>query len=104
MKYTGIILLIVAFVLAVTNPDKEDFKEFMKEQINKELVNKTEKDEVSKIFQPLAEGLAQLGGTLSSAFAHRENYYLFSVFTFGKDNDPDAPKYLGVAKQFIRLN
>ena len=104
MKKTGIILLVVALILALTNPDKDDFKDFVTQNIQKELVKKGKNDQVSQIFKPLADGLAQLGGSLSSAFAHRENYYLFSIFTLGPENEPDAPRYLGIGTQFFRLN
>ncbi len=104
MKKTVIILLVVALGLALTNPDKEDFKEYVAKNLQKELVKKGDKDAVSRIFKPLADGLAQLGGSLSSAFAHRENYYLFSVFTLGPDGEQDVPRYLGIGKMFFRLN
>ena len=106
MKKTGIVLLVVAAILYVTNPDKDDFKEYMAEKIKEEIAKET-KDEgdVATIFKPFAEGLAQLGGALGSAFAERHNYYLFSIYSFElpSDKNQETKRFLGIAKQFIPL-
>ena len=107
MKTTGIIMLILAAVLFATNPDKDDFKEYMAAKIKEEIVKETrDKGEVAGIFKPFAEGLAELGGALGTTFTERDNYYLFSIYTFQLPSNPDEKpvKFLGIAKQFIELD
>jgi len=104
MKKSGFILLLIVLGLAITNPDKDDFKDFISKNIRKELVENSKDDRISNVFKPLADGLAQLGGSLSSILTHRKNYYLFSIFILGPEDEPDAPRYLGIATQFFRLN
>ncbi len=101
-------LLFLTAFLYVTNPDKEDFKEYIAARIEREIQKETSPgDQTAEIFKPFAEGLARLGAGLGATFSRRDNYYLFSIYTLDLP-DPEggrqaAWKYLGIAKMFIPL-
>ncbi len=88
MKNFLLVAVIIAAGLFFTNPGKEDFKEFIKEQAYEHAETKVE-----KAFLALAEGLF---GVISDAFV-RKNYYLFSIYEL------DDTRFLGIAGHFFPL-
>jgi hypothetical protein len=82
----GIILLILFF----TNPDRQDFKEYMQKEIRKKMELK-ESPGMEKMFSSL------VSGALSQVYT-RDNYYFFSVYSLGEY------KILGIAGFFLPLN
>ena len=92
MKKAGLILIILLAFLFFTNPDQEDFKEY----VQKIAVEEVEKE--AGVSNPLIEGMvATLSTVVADAYV-REDYYFFSIYKLGDH------KILGIAKQFISLN
>ncbi len=98
MKKVLIALGIIAFLLVVTNPDHDDFGDWIQKRVEKEIQKEIGKDlGKDNPFTDLIKGAAGLTKFISKA-ATRDNYYLFSVYTLGKD------KFLGIGGQFVPLN
>jgi len=107
MKKGLLFILVLAGFLYATNPGKEDFEDFIARRIDKEISKETGEDEISEIFEPFAKGLARLGAAVGATFARRDNYYLFSIYTFelpaGEQEGEVRWRYLGIGGQFIPL-
>ncbi|WP_433946182.1 hypothetical protein [Paenibacillus sp. SN-8-1] len=73
------ILIVIAIILAATNPSKEDFTEYVVDHINVS----------SSSNNAFAAGMTNLiGKPILSAMTARDNYTLFSVFTINDGMHP----------------
>ncbi len=98
MKKIFIILGILALFLLVTNPDHDDFGDWVQKQVEKKVQKEIGKDLAQdKLFKDFLKGTAGLTKLISKN-ATRDNYYLFSVYHLAGN------KFLGIAGQFIPLN
>ena len=99
MKKLIAFVLIVAGVLAYTNPGMDDFAEYTRD-ISQEMIREEVGDNA------IGRAMAQFGSSLAGDFANqateRRNYYVFSTYAIGGE-DP-AWKFLGVAGRFVQLD
>lgn len=96
MKKLFWLVLIIGLVGAfMTNPNKEDFQDFLTLQYTKELKNMSDnKALLSLLVSPAA--------FISSLSLKTEDYKLCSTFTITNFKGEEE-KYLGVYKTFIKL-
>ena len=95
---TLIILALLLIAAYVTNPNEEDFKEYVATKLVKE-INPKSKDIPFESYQiKAAEGLLSLGTE-----THRKDYTFCSVFTVD-DFMGNRRKYIGLFTVFIPLN
>ena len=105
------LLAIIAIILAVTNPSKEEFREFAKAELSNSVARET----------GLSGGLVDLGIKVLGGkndknferFYERDNYLVCSIHRldskyldlklFGVE-DREEVKFLGIAGQIIPLN
>lgn len=89
---TFIILLLVTILLAVTNPTKEDFSDYIVKEITG--------DSDGIIIKGIANSL---GKTVIEAASKRDDYVLFSIFSVN-GGESSSGKYLGFLNSvFITL-
>ena len=91
------VILIAGFLYA-TNPDKEDYKEWLEVVIEEELEKESDEGVISGMI-----GSAILKGAVLVVYkaSERNNLHLCSVYTF--ESDGEEYRYLGIAKIFIPL-
>jgi hypothetical protein len=101
---TLLLLILVVALLAISNPDRDDFAEFAREQ-TAELVAQQGGGGL------LSGTLGRIGGDLvgsqASRFVSRDNYLVASVYTLdldGPNSDRQDWRFLGVAGQFVELS
>ncbi len=100
---TLLLLILVVALLAISNPDKDDFAEFAREESAELMAGQTD--------GVLGGALGRLGGDLIGSqvgrFVSRDNYLVASVYTLDLDG-PNANaqdwRFLGVAGQFVELS
>ncbi len=98
-----LILILIAVLLAVFNPDESDFKAFVRDKSG-EMVGE-------QVGGRLGDVLGSLGGGMAAdavlRVTRRDNYYVFSTYTVDLDG-PAATgnewKFLGIATQFVELH
>ncbi len=96
MKKLFWLVLIIGLVGAfMTNPNKEDFQDFLTLQYTKELKNMSDN-------KALLSLLASPAAFISSLSLKTEDYKLCSTFTITNFKGEEE-KYLGVYKTFIKL-
>jgi hypothetical protein len=99
------VIFIIALGLLVSNPDKQDFVDFMKTELSKKLdKNNSTNVNLNRITQGIA-------GFLLNEFVDRKNYYLFSIYKinrppfFGASKDDSTDKeFFGIAGTFLPLS
>ena len=98
MKGLIITIALVAFIalLALTNPDTDEYSDYLREELAREA---REEDELAGALMAIFGGLAE--SVLANATS-RDNYVLFSVYT--TDLDPDELVVLGILGNFIVLS
>jgi len=101
-----IVIVLAVIVLVVTNPSKQDFQVFIRNQI----AEKINQDE-SINSNPLAKGIVSgLGSFIVNSISEEKSYGLFSIHTldfsflsyFGQD--AKRMSFLGILGNFIPLN
>lgn len=99
------IIFIIALGLLVSNPDKQDFVDFMKTELSKKL-DKNNSTNVN--LNRITTGIA---GFLLNEFVDRKNYYLFSIYKInqppffgGSKNDSTDKEFFGIAGTFLPLS
>ena len=105
MKAFLAIVILLAVALFFTNPELEDFEEFVEEYAEEQIREKTGDS-------PLGRVLSDLSGSFSGIFTgqmtSRTDYFLFSTYTIGlnsSDNENDEVwKVLGIGTTFIPLS
>ena len=96
MKKLFWFVLIIGLVGAfMTNPNKDDFQDFLTLQYTKELKNMSDNESLLSL-------LASPAAFISSLSLKTEDYKLCSTFTITKFKGEEE-KYLGVYKTFIKL-
>jgi len=98
MKKSLIILVLVAALLYVTNPSKEDFSDWTKARMEERM---EESAKENGIQEALSGTLSEIGSAVGAMFTEEKNYYLFSIYTV--DLGKKEYSYLGVFKVFIPL-
>lgn len=101
MKRFGsvIVALLVAILLAITNPTINDFHDYLKVQIGQSLNRTGSQDALSSAMNTFATWAATEYGTQT---AQRKDYVLFSIFTANLDGRKDQ-RWIGIGKQFVAL-
>ena len=79
----------------MTNPNKDDFQDFLTLQYTKELKNMSDNEALMSLF-------ASPAAFISSLSLKTEDYKLCSTFTITNFKGEEE-KYLGVYKTFIKL-
>ena len=96
MKKLFWLVLIIGLVGAfMTNPNKEDFQDFLTLQYTKELKNMSDNEALLSL-------LASPAAFISSLSLKTEDYKLCSTYTITNFKGEEE-KYLGVYKTFIKL-
>jgi hypothetical protein len=96
MKKLFWLVLIIGLVGAfMTNPNKDDFQDFLTLQYTKELKNMSDNEALLSL-------LASPAAFISSLSLKTEDYKLCSTFTITNFKGEEE-KYLGVYKTFIKL-
>ena len=96
MKKLFWLVLIIGLVGAfMTNPNKDDFQDFLTLQYTKELKNMSDNEALMSL-------LASPAAFISSLSLKTEDYKLCSTFTITNFKGEEE-KYLGVYKTFIKL-
>jgi len=96
MKKLFWLVLIIGLVGAfMTNPNKEDFQDFLTLEYTKELKNMSDNEALLSL-------LASPAAFISSLSLKTEDYKLCSTFTITNFKGEEE-KYLGVYKTFIKL-
>jgi hypothetical protein len=96
MKKLFWLVLIIGLVGAfMTNPNKEDFQDFLTLQYTKELKNMSDNEALLSL-------LASPAAFISSLSLKTEDYKLCSTFTITNFKGEEE-KYLGLFKTFIKL-
>ena len=107
-KLTLAIIIVIGGVMAWTNPSITDFQKFTESQSRSYL-----EDELgdNAIGRALAEAGSSIAGEYVDELVDRKNYVLFSIFevggNIGNDDAQDGNsdwRYLGIARQFVRLD
>ena len=104
---TLLLLVIAVVLLAVFNPDTDDFRAFVRDNAGELIEGQTR----TRIGGDAARVLGDLGASVAVGPAmrvtRRDNYYVASLYTVdfdgpvGTDNEW---RFLGIATQFIELH
>lgn len=100
MRSTAVVVLLLAILMAVSNPSVLDFKNYFQAQMAEQAQQSVSgTDGLSVAFRSFA---TYLGTEYAAATVHRKDYLVFSVFTL---EDPNGREYrwVGVLKQFILI-
>ena len=89
-KVVLVFILLLLVALAVTNPNKEDFTEYL---VNGSFDNA---ESVGFSFKNLVNSV---GSSFLNSVTERDNYIFLSVYYYGDGND--GPKYIGFLKRFF---
>ena len=98
------LLLFIAFLLALTNPSRDAFAEFVEENVAEQIANETAGVTGGGILGDLA-GLA--ASRIAQSVARRDNYVIASVYTLdldGRTSEAEDWTFLGIGTQFIELH
>ena len=101
---TLLLLVIAAVLLAVFNPDTDDFRAFVQDNAATMAGEQIGGGDVGRV-------LGSVGGSLAADAAmrvtRRDNYYVWSVYTVDFDGPTGTDnewRFLGIATQFIELH
>ena len=98
---TFFFLILIAILLAIFNPDMQDFKAFVREQ-SEVLIRREAGD--SALGRALSGAGASLAGDYVDRITERTNYFVFSTYTIDLDGADEAGgewEFVGIADQFI---
>ncbi len=97
------LLLFIAFLLALTNPSRDAFADFVEENVAEQIANEA--------GGPGGGILGDLGGLAASRIAQqvarRDNYVVASVYTLdldGRTREEEDWTFLGIGTMFIELH
>ena len=94
-------LVLIAILLAVFNPDMENFMAFVREQ--SEVIIRQQAGD-SALGRALSGAGASLAGDYVDRITERTNYFVFSTYTIdldGPDEEGGEWEFVGIADQFI---
>lgn len=98
-----IILVIIAAVLVLTlvytNPSQNDYDQFLKYQITKQ-VSKGSGDSLSSDLSGLFTQL--LGSSVIDSVTHRQNFVIFSVYSTSGGNS--TVRFIGIMGNFVPIS
>jgi hypothetical protein len=99
------LFLVILVLLFATNPGPASFREFVADRAG-EIVQSSRVNLLpgGGLLGSLGAGLA---GRIASEFAHRDNYFLFSIYTLdfdGPNRRGQEWKFLGIASRFVELD
>lgn len=101
---TLLLLVIAVVLLAVFNPDTEDFRAFARENASKLAGEQIGGGDIGRV-------LGGLGGSMAvdqaMRITRRDNYYVWSVYTVDFDGPTGTDnewRFLGIATQFVELH
>jgi hypothetical protein len=110
-SFFTVIVGVVIFGLAMTNPSKTDFKNFINEKISSKVDKELSKDNTLGSSKELISGFVKgIANIAVEGMINRENFFIFSTYevdtSFLKALNQDIPemKFLGVANSFIPLS
>ena len=98
-----LLLILVAVLLAIFNPDMNEFKTFVRDRAELLLQRETGESALGRALSGAGAGLV---GEYVDRVTERTNYFVFSTYTIdldGPDEDGEEWKFLGIAGQFLEL-
>ncbi len=108
MRVLVILVIVLALVagafLARTNPGTPEFRDFVKERVEKRLGAELGTDRVGRIVTAFGTDVA---GAIAARAARRTDYMLFSLYRvdLGADGRPeDEWRFVGIAGSFFELS
>jgi len=110
-SFFTLIVGVIIFGLAMTNPSKTDFKNFINEKISSKVDKELSKENTLNSSKELISGFVKsIANIAVEGMINRENFFIFSTYevdtSFLKALNQDIPemKFLGVANSFIPLS
>lgn len=98
MKRPLILLVVLLVLLAVTNPDRHDFKKFVEDRLNKAY---SESASAERLGEKLGLQTSRLASSVVDGMTEHKNFLLFSLFEIPLVEK--EYKYLGIGTIFIPL-
>lgn len=95
MRIKIALAIVILGLLAITNPDMDDFKQAARERLEKELESR------SDVEQAIGKMLGETATNLLASRTTRTNMILGSLYTFSVDEK--EYRYFGIASFFIPL-
>jgi hypothetical protein len=92
--FSIIFLLVLLYILFVTNPNEDQFKAHLKERYKKEAQKDKDLGEIKEILSAPAAWIASLS-------AERKNYYFFSSYKVNIFGEEET--YIGVLNNFLKF-
>ena len=89
MKKALIFLAVLAIIMYLTNPNKEDFQAWTKQQLQERIEEEAQEEGVENA---LSGALSEIGGFFGNMMTTVDNYFLCSVYTL--DMGRNEYKYL----------
>lgn len=99
-KIILIILILFIFLLVLTNPEKQQYSDFLQNKLNAEM--QEQKSHGSDIFGGVFGLIANFGIKYLADSSTRDNYIVFSIYR-SKINDNDIV-VIGVMKTFFPVD
>jgi len=102
MKWIGILVVVAAVALAVTNPSMDDFSTFISEY-SEDVIEREVGD--SAVGRAIARFGSSLAGDLIERATERNNYVVLSTYAIGDNDESGDPwTFVGIGGQFLELN
>jgi hypothetical protein len=98
-----LVLVLIVVLLAVFNPDEQDFKAFVRDHAGEMVGSRAGGGRLGDVLGSLGGGLA---ADAVMRVTRRDNYYIFSTYTVDLTRGAATAqewKFLGIATQFIEL-
>lgn len=97
------VLALVFVVLAVTNPNSEDFSDFVERRARHVVLEETGDTALGRVLSGAGGGLAAV---LSERVTTRRNYVVFSTYTIdldGEDEEGEEWTFVGIVGRFVEV-
>lgn len=99
-----LVLVVAAGFLARTNPDRDEFRDFVRERVEQRLSADLGTERIGRIVTAFGTDVA---GAIAARAAVRTDYILYSVYSvdLGADGrSEDEWRFVGVAGEFFELS